>query len=170
MTNRNINDMLLGLQGNMLNYALILTSDRSVAYSLLQRATLAVLDEADGFDGDADGFEPWVFSIMKRLSERSGQCDRPQIASETGAVGHIDGVDCRYLADRTPDGCHSVDSVMFVLEGMPPRIRAIVTMHLQGATPAEIAASEIAAGRSGRHIEGLINQAVSGLLVALGEM
>lgn len=33
MTNRNINDMLLGLQGNMLNYALILTSDRSVAYS-----------------------------------------------------------------------------------------------------------------------------------------
>ena len=99
---------------------------------------------------------------MKRLSERSGECDRPQIASETGAVGHIDGVDCRYLADRTPDGCHSVDSVMFVLEGMPPRIRAIVTMHLQEATPAEIAASEIAAGRSGRHIEGVCSWPLHG--------
>ena len=54
------------LQGNMLNFAYMLTSNREDAYDLLQDTTLKVLDNEDKYV-DNTNFKGWVFTIMRNI-------------------------------------------------------------------------------------------------------
>ena len=49
MINKNFQKKLLELQGNMLNFAFILTSNRDDAYDLLQDTTLKALDNEEKY-------------------------------------------------------------------------------------------------------------------------
>ena len=55
----NFKNRLLMLQGNMLNFAYMLTSNREDAYDLLQDTTLKVLDNEDKYV-DNTNFKGWV--------------------------------------------------------------------------------------------------------------
>ncbi|MDE6080940.1 MAG: RNA polymerase sigma factor, partial [Muribaculaceae bacterium] len=54
---------LLSLQGNLLNFAYMLTSNRDDAYDLLQDTTLKALDNEDKYVANTN-FKGWVFTIM----------------------------------------------------------------------------------------------------------
>ena len=57
---------LLGLQDNMLNFALTLTADREAAKDLLQETTLRVLDNKEKYYENVN-FKGWVFTIMHNI-------------------------------------------------------------------------------------------------------
>ena len=57
---------LMQLQGNLLNFAYMLTSNRDDAYDLLQDTTLKALDNEDKY-ADNTNFKGWVFTIMRNI-------------------------------------------------------------------------------------------------------
>lgn len=57
---------LLSLQGNLLNFAYILTSNRDDAYDLLQDTTIKALDNEDKYVENTN-FKGWVFTIMRNI-------------------------------------------------------------------------------------------------------
>jgi len=57
---------LMNLQGNMLNFAYMLTNNRDDAYDLLQDTTLKVLDNEAKYT-DNTNFKGWVFTIMRNI-------------------------------------------------------------------------------------------------------
>ena len=57
---------LLGLQENMMNFALMLTANRDDAQDLLQDTTLKVLDNQDKFVDNVN-FKGWVLTVMRNI-------------------------------------------------------------------------------------------------------
>ena len=59
-------EKLLGLQDNMMNFALLLTANRDEAQDLLQETTLKVLDNEEKFVDNVN-FKGWVLTVMRNL-------------------------------------------------------------------------------------------------------
>ena len=59
-------DRLTALQGNMLNFAYMLTSNRDDANDLLQDTMVKALDNADKYVENTN-FKGWVFTIMRNI-------------------------------------------------------------------------------------------------------
>ena len=57
---------LLGLQENMMNFALMLTANRDDAQDLLQDTALKVLDNQDKFVDNVN-FKGWVLTVMRNI-------------------------------------------------------------------------------------------------------
>lgn len=57
---------LLGLQENMMNFALMLTANRDDAQDLLQDTTLKVLDNQEKFVDNVN-FKGWVLTVMRKI-------------------------------------------------------------------------------------------------------
>lgn len=55
---------LLDIQGNLLNFAIMLTNNRDDANDLLQDTTLKALDNEEKY-ADNTNFKAWVFTIMR---------------------------------------------------------------------------------------------------------
>ena len=66
MSSKNFQTKLLSLQGNLLNFAYLLTSNRDDAYDLLQDTTLKALDNEDKYVENVN-FKGWVFTIMRNI-------------------------------------------------------------------------------------------------------
>lgn len=135
MNNREFNDKLLSLQPNLLNFAYILTSSRNSAYSLVQKATLRALEESGTYRGTELELKPWVFQIMRTLSQ--GMTERNNHI--TPHVAHkITGLE---LSAEVPEGSLSVERVNQALSVIDSERRKLLEMHLKGFTSVEISAS-----------------------------
>ena len=66
MASNEFQNKLMGLQDNLLNFALMLTSNRDNAYDLLQDTTLKALSN-EGKYVENTNFKGWVFTIMRNL-------------------------------------------------------------------------------------------------------
>ena len=66
MATSTVQNKLMALQGNLLNFAYMLTSNRDDAYDLLQDTTLKVLDNEEKFAENVN-FKGWVFTIMRNI-------------------------------------------------------------------------------------------------------
>ena len=66
MASANFQEKLMGLQGNLLNFAYMLTSNRDDAYDLLQDTTLKALGNEDKYVENTN-FKGWVFTIMRNI-------------------------------------------------------------------------------------------------------
>ncbi|MBP9031998.1 MAG: RNA polymerase sigma factor, partial [Dysgonomonadaceae bacterium] len=64
--NDSFENKLLGLQDNMLNFALTLTANREEAKDLMQETTLRVLDNKEKYYENVN-FKGWVFTIMHNI-------------------------------------------------------------------------------------------------------
>ena len=62
---------LVGLQENMLNFALMLTADRDDAQDLLQDTTLKVLNNQEKFVDNVN-FKGWVLTVMRNIFINKG--------------------------------------------------------------------------------------------------
>ena len=66
MGTQEFQNKLMSLQGNLLNFAYMLTSNRDNAYDLLQDTTLKALDNESKYV-DNTNFKGWVFTIMRNI-------------------------------------------------------------------------------------------------------
>ena len=75
MSSKNFQEKLIGLQGNLLNFAYILTSNRDDAQDLLQDTTLRALDNEDKYVDNVN-FKGWVFTIHSNQEHIEISCYR----------------------------------------------------------------------------------------------
>lgn len=133
-----LQNQLLSIQRNMLNFAYALTSDRDDAYDLMQDTTLKVLDNQDKFVDDSN-FKGWVFTIMRNIFIN-------QYRRNTRVSMVVDQSDDSYIINdsaidesATPEDTYAVQEIMNAVNAFPDEYRVPFSMYLRGYHYYEIA-------------------------------
>ena len=129
---------LVGLQSNMFNFALSLTTNKEEAKDLAQETTLKALSNFDKYYDNLN-FKGWVFTIMHNIFVNNY---RRAVRSQTV----IDQTDNLYLLNLsqdsgfdTPDGAYTYSEITNVLDGFTDEYKVPFTMHVSGYKYEEIA-------------------------------
>ncbi|MBB4035762.1 RNA polymerase sigma-70 factor (ECF subfamily) [Dysgonomonas hofstadii] len=133
-----LEDNLVQLQGNMLNFALKLTSDMEDAQDLTQETTLKALNNIDKYYNNVN-FKGWVFTIMHNLFVNNyRRAIRNQtIVDQTENLYHLNlpqdsGLD-------TPEGSFAYSEITKVLNGFSEEYKVPFSLHVSGYKYEEIA-------------------------------
>ena len=135
---RTLEQNLVLLQSNMLNYALSLTANRDEAKDLTQEATLKALSNFDKYYDNVN-FKGWVFTIMHNIFINNY---RRLVRSQTV----IDQSDNLYLLNTsqnsgfdTPEGAYTYSEIMLVLNNFTEEYKKPFLMFYNGYKYDEIA-------------------------------
>ncbi len=127
MSSKNFQTKLLSLQGNLLNFAYMLTSNRDDAYDLLQDTTLKALDNG------------WVFTIMRNIFINNYRrvVRSATIIDQTEDLYHLNlpqesGLD-------TPEGSFAAGEITDAINSFSDDYRIPFSMHVAGYKYNEIA-------------------------------
>ena len=133
-----LQQQLLDLQDNMLNFAFLLTANREEARDLLQDTTLKVLDNQDKFAEDTN-FKGWVFTIMRNIFINNYR----RIVRNNTMVDHTEDLFHLNLPQEsgfsTPDGAFNVKEITRAINNFSDEYRIPFTMHIAGYKYNEIA-------------------------------
>ncbi len=129
---------LMQLQGNLLNFAYMLTSNRDDAYDLLQDTTLKALDNEDKY-ADNTNFKGWVFTIMRNIfinNYRRGQ-RAATVVDTTDNLYHLNlsqdsGIDA-------PEASFHAAEISEAIDSFADEYRIPFSMHVAGYKYNEIA-------------------------------
>lgn len=129
---------LMKLQGNLLNFAYMLTSNRDDAYDLLQDTTLKALDNEDKYT-DNTNFKGWVFTIMRNIF-----INNYRRASRAATV--VDTTDNLYHLNlsqdsglESPEGSFHASEITDAINEFTDEYRIPFSMHVAGYKYNEIA-------------------------------
>ena len=136
--NDSFENRLLGLQDNMSNFALTLTSNREEARDLMQETTLRVLDNKEKYYENIN-FKGWVFTIMHNIFVNNyRKIVRSQtIIDKTENLYHLNlpqdsGFD-------TPEGAYTIKEINTAINSFTDEYKIPFSMHLAGYKYEEIA-------------------------------
>lgn len=131
-------ERLLTLQGNMLNFAYMLTSNRDNAYDLLQDTTLKVLDNEEKYVENTN-FKGWVFTIMRNIFINNYR----KVAREATVVDQTEDLYHLNLSQdsglETPEGGIAVAEITRAINSFSDDYRVPFSMHISGYKYSEIA-------------------------------
>lgn len=129
---------LMQLQGNLLNFAYMLTSNRDDAYDLLQDTTLKALDNEDKY-AENTNFKGWVFTIMRNIFINNYRkvVRSATIIDQTEDLYHLNlpqesGLD-------TPEGAFAAGEITDAINSFSDDYRIPFSMHVAGYKYNEIA-------------------------------
>lgn len=138
MANKEFESKLMSLQGNLLNFAYMLTSDRDNAYDLLQDTTLKALDNESKYV-DNTNFKGWVFTIMRNIFINNYRkvVRSATIIDQTEDLYHLNlpqesGLD-------TPEGSYAAGEITDAINSFSDDYRIPFSMHVAGYKYNEIA-------------------------------
>ena len=136
--NVRVESELLGLQGNMRNFAYSLTLDKDAAEDLLQDTTLKVLDNQEKFAEDVN-FKGWVLTIMKNIFINNYR----RIVRNQTIIDKTDDLHLLNLPQDsgfdTPEGSYAVGEITSCIDSFADEYRIPFSMHIQGFKYEEIA-------------------------------
>ncbi len=133
-----LQNRLMGLQANLLNFAYMLTSNRDDAYDLLQDTTLKALDNREKYV-DNTNFKGWVFTIMRNIFINNYR----RIARSATVIDQTE--DCYHLnlsqdsGLESPDGSYAAAEITSAINEFPEKYRVPFSMHVAGYKYNEIA-------------------------------
>lgn len=136
--NDSFENRLLGLQDNMFNFALTLTSNREEARDLMQETTLRVLDNKEKYYENIN-FKGWVFTIMHNIFVNN--CRKivrsKTVIDKTENLYHLNlpqdsGFD-------TPEGAYTIKEINMAINSFTDEYKIPFSMHLAGFKYEEIA-------------------------------
>lgn len=131
-------ERLLTLQGNMLNFAYMLTSNRDDAYDLLQDTSLKVLDNEEKYVENTN-FKGWVFTIMRNIFINNYR----KVAREATVVDQTEDLYHLNLSQdsglETPEGGIAVAEITRAINSFSDDYRVPFSMHISGYKYSEIA-------------------------------
>lgn len=138
MANSAIQNKLMDLQSNLLNFAYMLTGNRDDAYDLLQDTTLKVLDNEEKFAENVN-FKGWVFTIMRNIFINNYRrvVRSATVIDQTEDLYHLNssqdsGID-------TVEGSYSAGEIMAAINSFSDDYRIPFSMHVEGYKYNEIA-------------------------------
>ncbi len=129
---------LMDLQGNLFNFAYMLTSNRDDACDLLQDTTLKALDNQDKYT-DNTNFKGWVFTIMRNIfiNNYRRASRAATIVDTTENLYHLNlSQDSGFAA---PEGSFSVQEITDAIDNFSDEYRIPFSMHVAGYKYNEIA-------------------------------
>ena len=129
---------LMKLQGNLLNFAYMLTSNRDDAYDLLQDTTLKALDNEDKY-AENTNFKGWVFTIMRNIFINNYRkvVRSATIIDQTEDLYHLNLPQESGL--ETPEGTVAAGEISAAINSFSDEYRVPFTMHVAGYKYNEIA-------------------------------
>ncbi|MBD5239171.1 MAG: RNA polymerase sigma factor [Bacteroidales bacterium] len=138
MANSAIQNKLMDLQSNLLNFAYMLTGNRDDAYDLLQDTTLKVLDNEEKFAENVN-FKGWVFTIMRNIFINNYRrvVRSATVIDQTEDLYHLNssqdsGID-------SVEGSYSAGEIMAAINSFSDDYRIPFSMHVEGYKYNEIA-------------------------------
>lgn len=122
---------LLGIQDNMMNFALMLTANRDDAQDLMQDTTLKVLGNQDKFIDNVN-FKGWVMTVMRNIFINNyHKVVRTQTIIDQG----VDIYNLEILNDSgpdTPDGSYQLQEITQAIDSLSDEFRKPFSMYLSG--------------------------------------
>ena len=131
-------DRLLGLQGNLLNFAYQLTTNREQAQDLLQDTTLKALDNEDKYVDNVN-FKGWIFTIMRNIfiNNYRQTVRKATVIDQTEDLYHLNVSQDSGL--NTPEGSYAVKEISVALNAFSDDYRIPFNMFIAGYKYNEIA-------------------------------
>lgn len=138
MGSANFQSKLISLQSNLLNFALMLTSNRDDAYDLLQDTTLKALDNEDKYVDNVN-FKGWVFTIMRNIFINNYRrvVRSATVIDQTDDLYHLNLSQDSGL--ETPEGSFGAKEITDAINEFPDKYRIPFSMHVAGYKYGEIA-------------------------------
>ena len=128
---------VIGMQGNLLSFALKLTLNEEEAHDLVQDTTLKALDNEEKFVDNAN-FSGWMMTIMRNIfiNNYRKRARENTVVDATEDLYHLNlsqdsGV-------QTPDGAFAAGEISAILNGFPADYRNPFSMHIAGYKYEEI--------------------------------
>lgn len=129
---------LVGLQENMLNFALMLTADRDDAQDLLQDTTLKVLNNQEKFVDNVN-FKGWVLTVMRNIFINNyHKVVRTQTIVDSSAdLYNLDVTNDSGF--NSPDSSYQIQEISNAIEQLNDDLRVPFSMFVTGYKYHEIA-------------------------------
>jgi len=129
---------LVGLQENMLNFALMLTADRDDAQDLLQDTTLKVLNNQEKFIDNVN-FKGWVLTVMRNIFINNyHKVVRTQTIVDSSAdLYNLDVTNDSGF--NSPDSSYQIQEISNAIEQLNDDLRVPFSMFVTGYKYHEIA-------------------------------
>ncbi|MBD5357570.1 MAG: RNA polymerase sigma factor [Bacteroides sp.] len=129
---------LMGLQGNLLNFAYQLTTSRDTAQDLVQDTTLKVLDNESKYVDNVN-FKGWVFTIMRNIfiNNYRRQVRSATVFDTTEDLYHLNLSQESGLS--TPEGSFAAQEITEAIKNFSEDYRVPFTMYVAGYKYSEIA-------------------------------
>ena len=137
-SNESFKNRLIGLQGNLLNFAYQLTSNRDEAQDLLQDTTLKALDNEDKYV-DNTNFKGWIFTIMRNIfiNNYRQTVRQATVVDKTEDLYHLNLSQESGLS--TPEGSFAAREISEAINGFNEEYRVPFSMYITGYKYNEIA-------------------------------
>lgn len=131
-------DRLLGLQGNLLNFAYQLTTNKEQAQDLLQDTTLKALDNEDKYVDNVN-FKGWIFTIMRNIfiNNYRQSVRKATVVDQTADLFHLNISQDSGL--NTPEGSYAVKEIFVALNSFSDEYRIPFNLFVAGYKYNEIA-------------------------------
>lgn len=138
MNGRQFQKRLVGLQENMMNFALMLTANRDDAEDLLQDTTLKVLDNQEKFVDNVN-FKGWVLTVMRNIFINNyHKVVRVQTVIDQGVdLYNLDIVTESGL--DSPEKAYNIQEITKAIDKLNDDLKIPFSMYLSGYKYHEIA-------------------------------
>lgn len=129
---------LVGLQGNLMNFAYQLTSNRETAEDLVQDTTLKVLDNEEKYVDNVN-FKGWVMTIMRNIfiNNYRRQVRSATIIDTTEDLYHLNISQESGL--ETPEGTYATKEISKAINEFSDDYKIPFSMYVAGYKYSEIA-------------------------------
>jgi len=128
---------VIGMQGNLLSFALKLTMDKDEAQDLVQETTLKALNNEDKFV-DNTNLKGWMLTIMRNIFVNNYRKSAREntVVDTTDNLYHVNL--CQDSGLEAPDGAYAVGEISQIIASFPSDYRNPFSMHLAGYKYEEI--------------------------------
>ena len=129
---------VLGIQSNLMSFAMKLTLDKEVAQDLVQETTLKALDNEEKY-AENTNFKGWMLTIMRNIfinNYRKAARENTMVDTTTDLYHIANATD---TSCSTPDGAIACTEISRILAGFPAESREAFNMHIAGYKYEEIA-------------------------------
>lgn len=128
---------VIGMQGNLLSFALKLTTDKDEAHDLVQDTTLKALYNEEKFVENTN-FKGWMLTIMRNIfiNNYRKSVKENTMVDNTEDLHHLNL--CQNSGLESPDGAYAVSEISQILAKFPADFRQPFSMHVAGYKYEEI--------------------------------
>lgn len=128
---------VLGIQGNLMSFAMKLTLNKEEACDLVQDTTLKALDNEEKF-AENTNFKGWMLTIMRNIfinNYRKASRENTMVDTSADLYHITNATDNSY---HSPDGAYAVGEITSLLQTFPADYRDAFNMHIAGYKYEEI--------------------------------
>ncbi|MDE5774396.1 MAG: sigma-70 family RNA polymerase sigma factor [Muribaculaceae bacterium] len=134
----NFQSSVLGMQSNLMSFAMKLTLNKDKAYDLVQDTTLKALNNEEKFTENAN-FKGWMLTIMRNIFINNyRKSSRENTTVDMSEDMHVINM-ASDSSDVTPEGAYTCSEITAIIQTFPEDYREPFNMHVAGYKYEEIA-------------------------------